>query len=162
LNWNWNQIKQSWLGSFEHLKRQIYLKLNEFDVLISYLSVYDIIVFLSKRRHYNLFLVLTPSSNVITHTDTQHDESCLHICFEKGGKIWIWIKLELNLNWIWIKFGLHWKVGQLWTPEKTNYIEIEWVQYFIFILNSQCFWKWTNANPMKNFRQTATVSNLTL
>ena len=96
------------------------------------------------------------------HTDNQHGEPCLIICFEKGVKIWIWIKLELNLNWIWIKFGLHWKVGQLWTPEKTNYIEIEWVQYLIFILNSQFFWKWTNANPMKIFRQTATVSNLTL
>ena len=34
------------------------------------------------------------------------------------------------------------------------------IQVGIKLLNSQYFWKWTHANPMKFFRQAATVSKL--
>ena len=34
------------------------------------------------------------------------------------------------------------------------------IGYFMNFINSQYFWKWTNANPMKFFGQAATASKL--
>ena len=43
---------------------------------------------------------------------------------------------------------------QFWIYESLFFLRI------FKLLNSQYFWKWTNANPMKIFRQAATASKL--
>ena len=54
----------------------------------------------------------------------------------------------------------YWKMRE----EKTGRCSLVWLYITGLVstklLNSQYFWKWTNANPMKNFRQPASLPKL--
>ena len=51
-------------------------------------------------------------------------------------------------------------------PPKNGMVVVSFYSHFCYLnsfgpnINSQYFWKWTNANPMKNFGQAATASKL--
>ena len=74
-----------------------------------------------------------------------------------------WLILFFRIAGLGGNFSAGYDLGELAKIEKED-IANELVRYFSTyqVLNSQYFWKWTNANPMQFFSRAATASKFKL